>query len=183
MAAHYFLFVSNQIFSNVCKTFQTEIGAGSLKNIIDYTIEENDTFKNRKFNAVDSLVLSQLAYLRFDKFVPGLSDTAMPVSIKEIASKENLDMLFRDTWNSKNNRRLFFALANSSRFRDLKMVFYVNKIDNKTEKQFSAITFLLDDCSAYIAYRGTDSTFIGWKEDFNMAFISLFPRRKKASPT
>jgi hypothetical protein len=150
-----------------------------MKNIIDYAIEENDTFKNRKFNAADSLVLSQLAYLRFDKFVPGLFDTATPVSIKEIASKENLDMLFRDTWNSKNNRRLFFALANSSRFRDLKMVFYVNKIDNKTEKQFSAITFLLDDCSAYIAYRGTDSTFIGWKEDFNMAFISPVPSQEE----
>ncbi|NPV89667.1 MAG: DUF2974 domain-containing protein [Firmicutes bacterium] len=150
-----------------------------MKNIIDYAIEESDTFKNRKFNAADSLVLSQLAYLRFDKFVPGLFDTATPVSIKEIASKENLDMLFRDTWNSKNNRRLFFALANSSRFRDLKMVFYVNKIDNKTEKQFSAITFLLDDCSAYIAYRGTDSTFIGWKEDFNMAFISPVPSQEE----
>lgn len=150
-----------------------------MKNIIDYAIGESDTFKNRKFNAADSLVLSQLAYLRFDKFVPGLFDIATPVSIKEIASKENLDMLFRDTWNSKNNRRLFFALANSSRFRDLKMVFYVNKIDNKTEKQFSAITFLLDDCSSYIAYRGTDSTFIGWKEDFNMAFINPIPSQEE----
>lgn len=75
-----------------------------MKNIIDYTIEENDTFKNRKFNAANSLVLSQLAYLRFDKFVPGLSDTAMPVSIKEIASKENLDTLFRDTWNDNATR-------------------------------------------------------------------------------
>ncbi len=120
MAAHYFLFVSNQIFSNVCKTFQTEIGAGSLKNIIDYTIEENDTFKNRKFNAVDSLVLSQLAYLHFDGFVPGL-DSATPVSIKEIANMGNVDTLFNNPWSRKNNRRLFFALANSSRFRDLKM--------------------------------------------------------------
>jgi hypothetical protein len=76
------------------KHSQTEIGAGSMKNIIDYAIEESDTFENRKFNAADSLVLSQLAYLRFDKFVPGLFDTATPVSIKEIASKENLDMLF-----------------------------------------------------------------------------------------
>ena len=56
MAAHYFLFVSNQIFSNVCKTFQTEIGAGSLKNIIDYTIEEMILLKIEGFNAVDSLV-------------------------------------------------------------------------------------------------------------------------------
>lgn len=150
-----------------------------MKNIIDYAIEENDTFKNRKFNAVDSLVLSQLAYLRFDRFVPGLSDTAIPVSIIEIASRENLDMLFRDTWNSKSNRRLFFALANSSRFCDMKVGFYVNTIDSKTEKQFSAITFLLDDGSAYIAYRGTDSTFIGWKEDFNMAFISPVPSQEE----
>ena len=150
-----------------------------MKNIIHYAIEESDTFRNRKFNAVDSLILSKLAYLNFDGFVSGISDAIMPVRIKDIANMENVDTLFRDTWDKKNNRRLFFALANSLRFRDIKVVFYVNKIDNKTEKQFSAITYLMDDGSAYIAYRGTDSTFIGWKEDFNMAFISPVPAQEE----
>lgn len=57
-------------------------------------------------------------------------------------------------------------------------MFYVNKTDLKDEKQFSAITFLLDDGTIYIAYRGTDATFIGWKEDFNMAFITPIPSQE-----
>jgi hypothetical protein len=117
--------------------------------------------------------------MNFNGFVSGISDATMPVSIKEIANMENVDTLFHGTWDSKSNQRLFFALANNSRFRDIKMVFYINKIDDKAEKQFSAITYLLDDGSAYIAYRGTDSTFIGWKEDFNMAFTSPIPSQEE----
>ncbi len=150
-----------------------------MKNIINYAIEKNEPFINGAFNGVDSLILSKLAYLNFDGFASGPSDAATPVSIKEIADMDHTDALFHNTWDSKNNRRLFFALADSSRFRDMKVIFYVNKTDPETEKQFSAVTFLLDDGSAYIAYRGTDSSFVGWKEDFNMAFISPVPSQEE----
>jgi hypothetical protein len=156
-----------------------EIGANDMKNIINYAIEEKKLFINMEFGGVDSLILSKLAYLNFDGFVSGLSDAATPVSIEEIADMDHTDALFHNTWDSKTNRRLFFALADSSRFRDMKVIFYVNKTDPGTEKQFSAVTFLLDDGSAYVAYRGTDSTFVGWKEDFNMAFISPVPSQEE----
>lgn len=150
-----------------------------MKNIIDYATETKDTFENRPFNAVDSLILSKLAYLNFDGFVAGISDAVIPISIKEIANMENVDTLFRGLWDSKSNRRFFYALANNSRFRDIRMVFYVNRIDDNVEKQFSTITYLLDDDSAYISYRGTDATVIGWKEDFNMAFKSPIPSQEE----
>jgi len=150
-----------------------------MKNIIDYAAEESSDFQQRKFNAVDSLVLSQFAYIHFDGFVPGLSDMAGPVSIAELAQRENLDSLFHDVRDSDSNRKLFHAMANSPRFRDTKMTFYVNNIDFTSEKQFSAVTYLLDDGTAYIAYRGTDATFVGWKEDFNMGFISPVPSQEE----
>lgn len=146
-----------------------------MKNIIDYAAEQSDSFHKKEFNAVDSLILSQLAYLNFDGFVPDMSDKAEPVSIAEVAERENLNALFHGVRDSDSNRRLFYALAGSPRFRDVRMIFYVNKVDFEAEKQFSAVTFLLDDSTAYIAYRGTDSTFVGWKEDFNMGFISPVP--------
>ena len=52
---------------------------------------------------------------------------------------------------------------------------YTNKIDPIQEKQFSAITILMEDGTMYIAYRGTDNTIVGWKEDFNMSFSELVP--------
>lgn len=152
-----------------------------MKNIIDYTKEIKDTFENKQFNAADSLLLSQLAYLHFDGIVSGLSDISSPVPIQEFAVLKNPNTLCHNVRDSKRNRQLLFAFANSPRFCNTKLAFYVNQIDNKAEKQFSAITYLLDDDSAYIAYRGTDATFIGWKEDFNMAFTSPVPSQKEGT--
>ena len=152
-----------------------------MKNIIDYAKEIEDTFENRQFNTVDSLVLSQLAYLNFDGVVPGLSNILSPMSVQEVAAIEESNTLYQDVRDSKSNRQLLFAFANSPRFCNTKLAFYVNQIDNKAEKQFSAVTYLLSDNSAYIAYRGTDSTFIGWKEDFNMAFTSPVPSQEEGT--
>ena len=178
---HRLSFYGIRVFSGACRfnIFPADIGAYDMKNIINYAIEKNEPFINGAFNEIDSLILSKLAYLNFDGFVSGLSDAATAVDIEEIAEMDHTDALFHNTWDSRNNRRLFFALADSSRFRDMNVIFYVNKTDPETEKQFSAVTFLLDDGSAYIAYRGTDSTFVGWKEDFNMAFISPVPSQEE----
>ena len=43
------------------------------------------------------------------------------------------------------------------------------------ETQFAALAVLLGDGSAYLAFRGTDATLVGWKEDFNMSFMDLVP--------
>ena len=53
--------------------------------------------------------------------------------------------------------------------------FYVDKVE-----QFCSMTFLFDDF-IYIAYRGTDITLLGWKEDFNMAFLEAVPSQVDAA--
>jgi hypothetical protein len=72
-----------------------------------------------------------------------------------------------------------FALAASPRFRNIKINYYINKIDSKLEKQFAAVTYQLEEETAYIAYRGTDATVVGWKEDFNMAFTCPVPSQEE----
>ncbi len=52
---------------------------------------------------------------------------------------------------------------------------FINKIDVEQEKQFSAITIHLPDDYIYVAYRGTDNTIIGWREDLNMCFSDTVP--------
>lgn len=42
-----------------------------MENIIDYIRYTNETFEEKKWNEVDSLVLCQLSYLKFDGLVPG----------------------------------------------------------------------------------------------------------------
>ena len=43
------------------------------------------------------------------------------------------------------------------------------------------MTMLLPDGSAYVAFRGTDDTIVGWKEDFNMAFTPEIPAQRYAA--
>ena len=46
------------------------------------------------------------------------------------------------------------------------------------KRRFCACTFLLPDSSRVVAYRGTDLSLAGWKEDFNMAFMTVPAQRK-----
>ncbi len=151
-----------------------------MKNIIGYVETEMKPFKEKPFCAVDSLVLAQLSYVRFEQLVPTLSRWSKPVRFADLLCAEHFGFMFCGH-NGENNRALLFALAASPRFRTIAINYYVSKTDAKREQQFSAVTFLLDDGSAYIAFRGTDSTFVGWKEDFNMAYITPVPSQTEAA--
>ena len=60
------------------------------------------------------------------------------------------------------------------------MTCYVNESDHVKEMQFSAVTYILPDNRVYIAFRGTDDTLVGWKEDLNMAFVYPVPSQARA---
>jgi hypothetical protein len=71
-------------------------------------------------------------------------------------------------------------LANCKRFSNLKLYGYIQEIDNKETKQFSSLAIELKEGLYYIAFSGTDDTITGWKEDFNMQFMSFIPAQKAA---
>jgi hypothetical protein len=62
------------------------------------------------------------------------------------------------------------AAANSRRFGALRMTGYVDIMLPTGPIQFSAITYHSDAGWSFIAYRGTDSSLAGWKEDFMISF-------------
>ncbi len=150
-----------------------------MKNVIDYVKNELNRFDSKKFNLVDSLVLSQFSYMHFERLVPGFSNELSPVRIGDLLKAEHFNSMFDDVMFPENNLSLLYALAASPRFRDIKMNFYVSKLDYKQEKQFSAVTYFLGDGTSFISYRGTDLTFVGWKEDFNMAFKNPVPSQEE----
>ena len=142
-----------------------------MGNIIDYVRECGKiTFKERPLGEVDSLVLCQLAYLNYGPFVEGMNEEKCSVSIQDIYLHSDRDRILDDYWYRENNKELFTAAARSTRFGSLKVNYYVNVINVEDETQFCAMTYLLDDGTCYIAYRGTDATIVGWKEDLNLAF-------------
>lgn len=149
-------------------------------NIIDYAENQLEVFAERPFCTVDSLVLSQLSYIYFSALVPDMEDEEKTIKIKELLRAEYFDRMLQDVRDPRSNRSLLSALAASPRFRNIKVGLYCDLLDTCLEKQFAAMTFFLDKKTAYIAFRGTDSTLIGWKEDFNMAFKSPVPSQEEA---
>jgi hypothetical protein len=75
---------------------------------------------------------------------------------------------------------MFREAAFSERFADVRLSDYINKIDDLEEKQFAAVTFTVGDGSRYIAFRGTDDTIVGWRENFNMSFMTPVPAQEEA---
>lgn len=147
-----------------------------MGTIIDYMKEYGDyTFSEKPLSEVDSLILCQFAYLKFDGLVPGIDDDAPPVSIRQVFENRDYDNLYGDERYREKNTELFLAMVHSRRFGSLKMNYYVNQIELERETQFSAITFQPDEGLFYVAYRGTDETIVGWKEDLNLAFSEPVP--------
>jgi len=144
--------------------------------IHDYLEEYGDiSFAERPLNDVDSLALCELIYLKFDGMVPGVKEDKPFVRLQELAIHPDKDKLFADERFEKDNRRLFEGMLQGKRFADIKLNCYIDVVEKEREAQFAAVTFLLDDGTIYVAFRGTDESIVGWKEDFNMAFLTALP--------
>ncbi len=152
----------------------------NMQNIIEYALGNMKTMTQKEFNPVDSLILSKLSYIRFENLVPLLSKRAHAVRVAEILKAEMFESMFKYISDAQISKKFLCALAASPRYRNIKMNFYMDKIDSVAAKQFAAVTFILEDKTAYVAFRGTDTTFVGWKEDFNMAFISPIPSQEES---
>jgi len=152
-----------------------------MEDTISYLYEYgNQTFSERPFSEVDSLILCQLSYLKFQNLVPGIADDRPAVFFRFMKRRKQFDTIFTKDWFEENFRELYDAVYRSRRFQSLKVNYYVDIKDEEREMQFSAVTFFLDPGIMYIAYRGTDETILGWKEDFNMAFLSPIPAQEEA---
>ena len=133
------------------------------------------TLMEMPFREVDSLILCQFAYLKFDGLVPYVDHEEKPVELKALAKAPGKESLFSDERYAKVNRELFRKMAGSRRFGSMQIGDYVNLVEKDWETQFSAVTFTLEDGTVYLAFRGTDESLVGWKEDCNMALLSPIP--------
>ena len=154
-----------------------------MNNISSYLDWRGDlSIKTDGFNEVDNLVLSVIAYMDFTSVVPseagkgGITLRDALLRLHELKmDHQNLGLMMPDITNDFVKRA-----AETKRFGDIKLYSYVDKIDEQLEMQFSAITFLLPDKSLFIAFRGTDDSIVGWKENFNMSFASPVPAQVAA---
>lgn len=155
-----------------------------MANVFDYIDWRGDlTLKQDPFNEVDNLVLSWLSYVELDDIMPnGICN--VEVTIKDAAeryfAKHKLEDRLKRNSLTKTSALLFYKLQTAKRFCDMKIVNYVNNISVELQQQFSAMTFEVEPGLLYVAFRGTDDTIVGWREDFNMSFLPFVPSQQKA---
>jgi hypothetical protein len=155
----------------------------SMACLFDYLLWRGDLdFKVSPFNPVDNIILSQLSYLTLDGIVPGIKQRdVMSIALAVKVYNEKLQHPdFKMTSTFKQDPDLIRALGASKRFGNCQLFGYVNHVDAAREVQFSALCVYTNDDCCFVTYRGTDSSIVGWKEDFNMSFKEVIPSQLEA---
>ena len=158
-----------------------------MANITDYVRWYKDTgFDVKPFNKVDNLVLCQLSYIDFKQILGDDytdSDDALTFS-QCIREFKNKDIAIRKQAPDDSERfaALVRACAESQRFGKLKITRFKDVYSDDSSIQFCTTTFSTLDSfgSSYVAFRGTDSTIAGWKEDFLFS-VTLTSSQKMAA--
>ncbi len=156
-----------------------------MPGINDYLDWRGDIPATRdNINEVDNLILCMLAYVDFDGILPE-DPGAEGITLRE-AAKE-----YFFTHDNSVSRplglivpaeivMLFRRLADTPRYQGLYLTGYVNEICTEREMQFSCLSFVFPDDTRFVAFRGTDDSIVGWKEDFKLGYMDEVPAQRKA---
>lgn len=150
--------------------------------VMDYLRWRGDLpFARDAFNEVDDLVLCIISYINFRRFEDlRTTDPARAVALPEVAARlteedEQLGLSELDYI------PLMRLAAETERFREVRMFGFTHEYDEVKEMQFDAVSYLLPDDTLLVSFMGTDTSLVGWKEDFNMSYLSAVPAQIRAA--
>ncbi len=150
-----------------------------MSTIFDYLDHVTyDSIYDRPFKELDVLALTELTYLPFDRIVPQGDTTNIEVRLSDATDlvDRTTDFIVTDQ-----HLQLVDSLATSKRFKNIKLLNYVDEYDPDVQKQFAAMTYRLTMDVYLVVFRGTDDTLIGWKEDFHMTYMDHIPAQRRAA--
>ena len=151
-----------------------------MADMFDYLSWRGDIpFSQVPPGAVDSLIFSSLCYIQFEGIVPTtphrwirLEEAALaflsdPKALQKVRVDQDLELLA--------------AAAACPRFQNVGMSFYRDVFIPEEDTQFAALGWYLDDGSAFLSFRGTDYTLVGWKEAAGPAVCPGILRRQQST--
>ena len=155
-----------------------------MANILDYLDWRGDlTFDQSPFNEVDNLLLSQLVYVDLEGIVPK-PESREKISVAEASciffATHDEQKILEKVSMTKTAMYVLKKMAESERYKDAMLGGYVNDISIEEQSQFSVVCVYLDDRSLFVAFSGTDDSIVGWRENFNMGYLSATPGQLKA---
>ncbi len=149
-------------------------------NLMNYLREyRNISFGEHPFSEVDALLLSNLSYLKMDGIVPGFRK-GEGIGFDRLLQYPIAEHLFSDPVYGEDYRKIIALMSGSRRYGKLQFAYFTQYHSTDRETQFAAVTFFLGKTSVFLSFRGTDETLVGWKEDFNMAYMKSVPSQRLA---
>ncbi len=136
-----------------------------METVYDYIkYYKNLTFEESNFNDMDNIVFCTLSYLPLNNIQ--IEDKNPSAIFSQIKNTEDNSIVH-------NSLKLLREIYDSTRYKNIKFSNYINIVDENT--QFSALTIRFGKGNCFVAYRGTDTSIIGWKEDFELAYTYPVP--------
>jgi len=153
-------------------------------NVLDYLRWRGDlTFSQAPFNEVDNLALAQISFIDWTGIVPppGHGSVTLMQAADQFFAVTSIDEVADKYLNLRDYYVMAQLMSRTNRFRNMRLLNYSYSFDAAKEEQFGAVTAALGDGTLYVSFRGTDSTIVGWKEDFNIAVMCPTPSQRIAA--
>lgn len=149
--------------------------AGSLQYIKKFG---NVSFTEMPFCDVDNVALCEIFYMPLEKVVSdSFSEEPRPFA-------EACQAMFSYNGNrhkapgimlKKSISVKMMEMAKQKRYSEMKIVACTETFKTNPAVQFAAATFILPDNTLVVAFRGTDDSLIGWKEDCDIFIKHVIP--------
>ena len=148
------------------------------ENMVSYTKQYFGLDYDRKpFGEIDSLILSQVVYYNY--VGTAFDGPEFKISLADFL-KEHPDGNMEWEMPLNEDEDLIRLLQMGGRHGNLRGCHYLAVKDDRAEKQFGALTFEIQEGLYYIAFRGTDNSVTGWKEDLNLSYQDVIPAQEDA---
>lgn len=145
-------------------------------NIFDYIRWRGDlTLEHSPLTRVDSLIMANVVYNPLTAADWSREFYTFEELARVVDLRERTGNVYFEKW-----RELFYQMAEAPRYRRMRVCDYVDMHDDDLGIQFCAETIDCRNGVRYVAFRGTDSSIVGWEEDFRMAFDSPVPAQAAA---
>ena len=146
-----------------------------MANMTDYLAWRGDLpLAVSPWNEIDGLLVATLSYLDFHGGQDPRGWTLEELKRIDALTERPESSTFPD------RKRAFERMAKSRRFGACRMHHAIALTDDDIDMQFSALCLDLPDGTCCVAFRGTDNTIVGWREDFNMAYQTRVPAQEAA---
>jgi hypothetical protein len=154
-----------------------------LNTFYDYLYWRGDiTFDQSPLNEIDTMIFSMLSYIDFSPVFSefNLDTRYSMVEIEKILSAagafNNAEKMMDF---DKECLSILQIVASTKRYSAMKVFGYYEYFKISKDTQFSAISYMLEDNSIVVAFRGTDTSLVGWKEDLAMSFCTKIGSQQK----